>query len=205
MKHREFSILRTDPGQSVADKASLALELFTEFGETPLQDETTTTTEPPRSSKTTTVVRRTGLTTRAVALTTLATENLAFFRDRDFVAPEGLQQAETALNNLYTFLQRNKSDFTQAVSRDVAFLKRELKSAREELGSLRNDFRKTRDPETQATIEGRINLTNLQIRRLQTLSDNSDRALSFFAQLRSRPGSGRRKGSAVSRTRKKRR
>lgn len=203
--NRKFSILRTDPGQTVADKASLALELFTEFGETPFQDETTTTTEPPRSSKTTTVARRTGLTTRAIALTTLATENLAFFRDKDFVAQEGLQQAERALENLYGFLQRNQSDFTKAVSRDMAFLERERGSAREELAFLRKDFQKTRDPETRAAIEGRINLTNFQIRRLQTLSANSDRALSFFAQLRSSPRSGKRKGSPVSRTRKERR
>jgi hypothetical protein len=144
-------------------------------------------------------------TTRAVALTTLAAENLTFFRDRDFVAPKGLQQAETAVNNLYSFLQRNQGDFTKAVSRDVAFLKRELANARKELMPLQNDFRKTRDPEARATIEGRINLTNLRIRRLQGLSDDSGRVLSFFTQLKSGPRFGKRRDSAVSRNRKRRR
>ncbi|MGH9199560.1 MAG: hypothetical protein ACRD1T_28000, partial [Acidimicrobiia bacterium] len=82
-----------NPGETVAGRASLARGLFTLFSEAPFLDDTTTTTEPARSSKTSTVERRTGLTTRAIALTTLATEDLAFFRSRNLAAPEGIQQA----------------------------------------------------------------------------------------------------------------
>ena len=186
MPRREFSILPTSSAQSIADKAALARELFSEFGTTTLHDETTTTPEPARSFKTTTVERRTGLVTRAIALSTLAEENLAFFRERNLAAPEAMQPAETAIGGLHDFLQRNRNNFTKEVSRDVAFVQGALRSVEEELATAQKEFRSTKDEQERATIEGQINLANLRIARLRRLSNDGERALRLFAQLGSR-------------------
>jgi hypothetical protein len=180
---QEFSMLHNAPSQTIADKTGKALALFTEGANIPFQNETTTTMEPECSMKTRTVETQTGLLTRAVALTTLATENHIFFRDRDLYEAEGFEQAEMAVQGLYQYIQESGGSFAELVYRNGAFLEGEVERTHEELDSLKSAFCETELPEEKARIEGRINLTNLRILNLQRISRENHRILQFFEKI----------------------
>jgi PAS domain-containing protein len=178
----EYPFGSASPGQTVAARARLALGLFTLARDAPLFDGATTTSEPARSSSTTTVERRTGLSTRAIALTALAAGDLAFFRARSLASPEAIQLAEEALGQVHAFLRANRSRLVAEASRDAALAKRELSGARQESAALQEILRATKDSEARSSIEGRINLANLRVARLARLSEESDRVARFFEQ-----------------------
>jgi hypothetical protein len=182
--------LADDPYSTVARNALAALELFTTTAGLPLRDEVPTPPTAPRTTRTTTVGTQTGTIARAIGLTMLARENMAFFQKNAFGTSGGLQSAQRALRDVDQFLKANGRSLTAAVERNIALVQAELKRTDQEVKDLDSALRQEKAPDAKALLEGNINLAGLRTLRLrQLLTDN--KRIADFVRLSGRTASKR--------------
>jgi hypothetical protein len=179
-----------DLAQKVAANAKLALELFAESRDIRVEPVPHTREHVPeqpwRSMVTTTIARQTALTIRALALRSLATDSLAFFKENQFLTRQAQKVSEAAVVALEQFLRRNKRSFAAMGGRSARTLEGEIQQLDVEITSLSSAMRKARGPVCEVPVAGKINLLRLRRQRLQGLLIDCNRIVDFFEQFESK-------------------
>jgi len=172
-----------DACESIVQNAQEAQGLFTAAQSIPGWEDVPTVPRPPRTTVTTTVTTQSGLLTRAICLTSLARQNLAYFDRHSLCGKDEREKARQSLAELTRFIEKNKDVFRDIIKRDEASIKQEVAATQQEIAVLRREMDDTQEPEERALIQGQVNVSNLRLVRLGELGAQIADTWRFFQSL----------------------
>jgi len=180
----------TDPSR-IGAKAAQARELFATNGlhttDNPRSMSPETGDEPCDSTETTTIYYETAGMTRAVELSRQASANLKFLKDRDLLKPRYAKAAEKSLVDLDRFLGQNRAGILETIGHNKKVLEGKLRRNEQKLASLASSLEGAKGAEGRSALMGKINLANLNRRRLQKMAADNQRIAGYLRGVRAGP------------------